>query len=714
MRRRSLLLATAAATAAFATVSAAQAQMTPDPQTTIVEEVVVTGRAQRLYRAPTTTVARGGESLLDIPQATTVINEQLAADQGARDVTDLYRNIAGVTTFSYSGVTFRGFRQDEVFYDGLRGNPFIGFSVPQLFNIERVEVLKGPAGMLYGPGSPGGLINYVTKTPSDIAEGEATVVLGDNERRGGSVEVTGPVTADGRLTARAGAFYEYRGPIRVNTDSEIAILDAGLAFQPTDALRFVLQATHYEQKLDGNRLRGVPVDNDGEFLTSIDWNHNEPTDYLDLEADVVQGRLFWDLSPTTRLDAGVRWGEATEVQQYHEPRGLRDTDGDGRVDFSDREFRDQARHGESLAFAANLAHAATVAGLEHRFLIGGDWSREAADSFSRIARSARQRGPVPGISLFNPVYGATNVANYNLAGLTPSLGDSEAERWGVYAQDAVQLTDRLSLVAGVRHDRFEDRDLLSGASFETEATTWRGGVIYRPVEGLSLYASWSEGFEPQGIDAQDPQAGGPFDPVTGEQIEVGAKGELMDGRLQFGAAIYDIRRSNLLQATGLDAGGDGIDDLAPIGEVTSTGFEVETAFDLTPRWVVTANYAWNDARITGTVPGQSLSNAVGDRFANAPEHQGGLWTRYDFDSLDFSAALGAEHVGERVSLSGQTVKAYTIFDASLIKRFGERYEALLRIDNLFDKTYAASGFIDRTGHFPGEPRSAFLEVRARW
>jgi iron complex outermembrane recepter protein len=702
-------------TVCTALAAPALAQSAADPEATVVEEVVVTGRAQRLYRTPETGVARGGESALDIPQATTVINEELAADQGARDVTDLYRNVAGVTTFSYSGVTFRGFRQDQVFYDGLRGNPFIGFSVPQLFNIERVEVLKGPAGMLYGAGSPGGLINYVTKTPTDRFEAEATAVVGDNERRGGSVEVSGPVALDGRLTARGGAFYEYRGPIRVNTDSEVAILDGGLGFEVTPDLRLTLQATHYEQKSDGNRLRGVPVTNGGDFLAPVTWNHNEPTDFLDLEADVVQGRLFWDLSETTRLDAGARWSQANEIQNYHEPRALRDTNADGVVDFVDREFRDQTRDGETIAFAANLAHTARVFGMEHRLLVGGDWSSEESLSFSRIAVTNRTAGGrVPGISLVNPVYGQTSPANYNLSSITPSLGDSEAIRQGLFVQDQVFLTDKLSLVGGVRFDRFEDENRLNGTSFEEKATTLRGGVIYRPIEGLSLYASWSEGFEPQAITSQDPRAGGPFEPVTGEQVEVGAKGELMGGRLQFGIAAYDIVRQNILQSTGGDAGGDGINDVAALGEVTSTGLEVEGAFDLTPNWVVTANWAYNDARITATRPGQTITNAVGDRFANAPKYEAGLWTRYDFDTLGLSAAVGVEYVGERISLGGQTVQAYTIYDASIIKRFGDRYEALLRIDNLTDEVYAASGFDVRSGHFPGEPRSAFLELRARW
>lgn len=133
------------------------------------DQIIVTGRAQRLYRTETTTVGKSAEDPLDIPQALQVINKDLFADQGARDATDIYRNISGVSFFSYAGVTFRGFRQDQSFYDGMRGNPFIGFSVPQLFNIERVEVLKGPAGLFFGPGSPGGIINYVSKVPGDAS-----------------------------------------------------------------------------------------------------------------------------------------------------------------------------------------------------------------------------------------------------------------------------------------------------------------------------------------------------------------------------------------------------------------------------------------------------------------------------------------------------------------------------------------------------------------
>ncbi|MEM6775995.1 MAG: TonB-dependent receptor plug domain-containing protein, partial [Pseudomonadota bacterium] len=117
---------------------------------TEIEEVVVRARAQKLYRVGETDTAKLVTDPLTSTQLITSINAQLIADQGARDAQDIYRNISGVSVFSYGGVTARGFRQEEIFFDGLRGDPYVGFNVPQLFNVERVDFLKGPAGMLYG------------------------------------------------------------------------------------------------------------------------------------------------------------------------------------------------------------------------------------------------------------------------------------------------------------------------------------------------------------------------------------------------------------------------------------------------------------------------------------------------------------------------------------------------------------------------------------
>lgn len=159
-----------------------------------LDKVEVRGRAQTLYRANDAAVGTRTDTPLElVPQSIQVVPRELIDDQAARQVTDLYRSISGISFFSYAGVTLRGFRQENVLYDGLRGDPYAGFSVPQLFNIERVEVLKGPAGALYGGGDAGGVINYVTRKPKARAERRIELQAGDKDFRAGSIEGTGPL-----------------------------------------------------------------------------------------------------------------------------------------------------------------------------------------------------------------------------------------------------------------------------------------------------------------------------------------------------------------------------------------------------------------------------------------------------------------------------------------------------------------------------------------
>ena len=677
----------------------------------VTEDIIVNGRAQRLYRSEETTVGNAAEDPLNIPQALQVINSDLFADQGARDATDIYRNISGVSFFSYAGVTFRGFRQDQSFYDGQRGNPFIGFSVPQLFNIQRVEVLKGPAGLFFGPGSPGGIINYVSKVPSDRAALRTVVTGGNYDRIGISSEATGRVDRDGVVTYRIGGFYESMDPYRFNTQNKSLIGDAGLSIRTNPGGLLTLQATTYDNQLQANRLRGVLVDDAGNFLTSIRWNANERSDFLDLTSTAYQARYATSIGNRITFDAGARYFKATERQKYHEPRGL----SPGNPDLVQREFRDQVRPVDGLSFMANATARVPILGMEHKFQAGGDWYDETSILDSRILRA----GVLP-LSLSNPIYGRSDGDAARAMALPYTRTDTRTKRYGFYLQDQISVTEQLLLVGGVRYDRFEDGVTTSTAGRVTAQSdyrdgdvTLRGGAIFKPRRDVSLYASWSQSFEPQSAGSQATDAGGPFAPVTGNQIEGGVKTDLFNGRVQANAAVYRIVRSNILQVDPSLPPVNGQDQLRPIGEVTSEGFEFDLATDVTPDWVLLVNYGYNDARITGTAPGQSILNAVGDRFANAPRHKVGFWTRYQLPVVNAAIAFGGEHVSSRISLSGQQVRPYTIFDASLTKQLGFA-ELLLRVDNIFDRVYAASGFSAQSGHFPGEPRTVFAELRTRF
>lgn len=677
--------------------------------------IIVTGRAAKLYRVEETASGKMPTEPLKSSQTITVITEELIEDQGARDAQDLYRNISGVSLFSYAGVTARGFRQQENFYDGLRGDPYIGFAVPQLFNIERVEFLKGPAGMLYGQTAPGGLFNYVTKKPGDTVEGSLKGVIGTEDRFGGQAEMSGPVSD--AIALRGGAFFEDRDLPRDFAASRTLILDGGATVDVGPA-RLTAQALRIEQDLPGNRLRGIPVDADGEFLADRRWNHNEPTDFLDLRSTSFYAKL--EVSPLANLtlDLSGRRIDSTETQQYHEPflldqTGARvDVNKDGVTDGISREFRDQFRDAGIWSFGGNAVWSAALSDtVSNRVLAGFDHSMEDASMLSASLRgraTASAGRPCP-LTFTDPVYGACNPANYALPAKAKT--STETGRTGFYALNELTLGPLIA-VAGIRTDSFDDTSVAANGTitrYKGSGESYRAGLVYRVRPDVSLYAQYATSFEPQSASAQDPRAGGPFAPTTGAMMEGGIKTALLDGRVQAGAALYRIVRKNLLQATGNDPEGDGINNSVAFGEVTSKGIDLDLAADLTPNWVITVAYGYNDTRITADNGKTPITNAIGDRFANAPKHKIGFWTRYQIPATGLALALGGEHVSDRISLSNQPVNAYTVFDASITWERGP-FEVRLRADNLFDATYAASGFNDRGGHFPGEPRSAFLEV----
>jgi len=682
-------------------------------------EILVTARAQRLYRIDETSTAKLPADPLDLPLSITSINEQLIEDQGARDAQDLYRNISGVSLFSYAGVTARGFRQEEIFFDGLRGDPYIGFNVPQLFNIERVDYLKGPAGMLYGPGNPGGLFNYVTKKPEREFSAELRAIAGNFDRFGGSAEVTGSLS-DG-IYGRIGAFYEEQDDFRFNADIQTLILDAGLTFELGFA-DLTVQATHYDQDQGGNRLRGVPVDDEGNFLVTRRWNHNEASDFLDLESTNFQASADGSITDNLTWNATFRYTDAEQVQNYHEPRALIDSDGDGSVDLVGREFRDQTRAEEQYSFGANAIWSTDLGPVQNR-LLGGYEYFDGTLNFLNGRASLRpefvQRFlsgsslPSDIIPLFlsaDPNYGQTDPSQYNIA-FSP-LRVTESRREGFYLLDEVTIGPVI-LSGGVRFDWFSNDDL------DESEETFRFGAVYKPQKDISLFVQWADSFTPQGAGNQLPEAGGPFAPVTGEIIEAGIKTALNDGRIRASLNVYEITRQNFLQllldenGQTVDVGNDGVEDLQALGEVTSRGVEFDVVADLTDDWVFTLAYAYNDTKITEDNGTTGFRNSVGTRFANAPEHQLGVWTRYQVPEIDTAFALGADYLSDRLSLSGQTVQEYVVFDASIIWNPGP-VEVLFRIDNIFDKTFAESGFIERTGHFPGEPRTVFVELIKRF
>lgn len=711
-----------------------------------IEVITVKGRAAQFYFVGEATMAtKTLTSYMDLPQSVQILSKELMLDQAVRQTTDLYRSISGVSQFSYSGITARGFRQDQVRYDGVQGDPYSGFSIPQLFNVERVEVLKGPTGMLYGAGQPGGLLNYVTKKPQFEQATEFALFTGNNSLFGGSIETTGAIDNNETLAYRLGGFYQGKDGFRDNTNEENTLLSLGLTWLPMDNTELIFQYDSIDQDLGGHRLRGVPVDDNGNFLTDISYNANEKSDFQRLKADIYQVIANIEFSDSFTNATVFRTLQNERTQQYHENAGLvGDLDDDktgsrptakeeallllNSFGFAAedtamlRQFRDQKRKNDEWSITTDFVYEANIVDLEHTILFGADYSvveEISHNKFSDLTRTAdrnnfadpRERSNplihVQPIDIINPVYGITDSSTYKI--IDRGITETKSTRLGIYLQDQIRINEQWIAISGVRFDRFEDENITDARKIDDNKISPRIGAIYQPSNNISVFANRAQGFNPQSLSSQsEASAGEIFDPETSNQHELGIKNIWLDGNLTTTFAAYHIVKEDVTVSNPSFIEGNGSPGQVQIGEVVSKGIEVDMVGDITEYWTGTINYAYNEAKITGGSP-KDILNAIGDEFANAPDHTLGMWTRYELPTLNSSFAIGFDFVDDRISLDGQRVKSYTTWDASWQTQI-DNFNVQLNMKNIFDKEYATSGFNKRNGHFPGEPRSILLQI----
>jgi iron complex outermembrane receptor protein len=678
-----------------------------------IEIIEVVGRAQKFYLEAESKIGTKTElSLIELPQSAQVLTEQLILDQAARDITDLYRSIAGVSEFSYSGVTFRGFRDsDNVFYDGVRGDPYSGFGVPQLFNVNRVEVLKGPASALYGGGEPGGMINYVTKKPSFNEKRELKLTFGDYATHGASLDLTGGVSED--IAYRLGGFYEQKDSFRNNANSKNTEIVAGLTFNLSDETTLTTTIDWIKQDLGGNRLRGVPVDDAGNFLVDPSYNANEKFDYQNMTALVLQANLTHYFTDDFYVNSTLRYLDNERDQAYHESRSWIDVNGDGKANIDDqtirREYRKQYRANKETSLTTDFVYAINGKGIEHQLLFGVDIHK--VDAEYDYFRARYEADGIANLNIFTLNYGLTDPSTYKLRDFNRDGVDSD--RYGVYVQDVMKIDEQWTLITGLRYDDFKENNKEAGYSYSDNGVTPRVALTYQPQPNLSFYVNYSESFNPVSSSDQEGVASeGRLQPETGKQTEIGMKNFWLDRKIMSTFAIYRINKLNVVMSNPDDTGDDdGIPELLNIGEVESNGFETTLVGDINDNLTATANYAYNDTSVIKGVTGDSIRNTFGEgsRFTNAPRHQAGLWFRYGITSIDSSVAFGLNYVSKQYSLAGQTVKPFTVFDMSWTTNW-DKLLLSINVDNLLDKEYAVSGFSERNGHFPGSPRSVIAQL----
>lgn len=471
-----------------------------------------------------------------------------------------------------------------------------------------------------------------------------------------------------------------------------------LAFRVSDAATLTVDYERIEQNLTAHRLRGVPVNSEGEFLTDITWTATEPTDFASLRAHVAQARWDQVFARDWTVDATVRYLQYDREQEYHEPRRVNPDQ------TMQRAFRDQTRTNDDIGFVLNVNRILETGSVRHRLLAGADLFRQDHSFRYGQARQSGSGGPVPDLDLLNPVYGLTRGSDYGLTEDAFTTDTAIARQMGFYVQDHLDLGSSLHFVAGGRYNTYDDSGFSGGNDLGSEESglTGRLGLVYKPAPDWSLYGSYSTSFNRPSVLAQTPSANGPHDPETAVQLEVGAKTDLLDD-LALTGALFTITKSNVLRPDP-DFGPTGANWNAAlqVGEARNRGFEVELLGELRRGWQASVNYTFLDSEIRE----DTNQEVIGQPLPNAARHALGLFTRVDL-ARQLAAGVGVTAVGERLEpYAGIRAPGFTVVDLYAYRRLGNHAQLQVQLENVFDTVYATSSlFAARAGNFPGQPRT---------
>lgn len=667
-------------------------------------KIVVTS-TQTPYMRLSETATKTDLDLLDIPLSITMLNTAFLDDLRAESLADAYPYTLGLsqTGSNANNFTLRGLPADlqNVQVDGLPGLAS-RFGSPTTANIQRVEVLKGPASVLYGRMELGGLINIVTKRPtaerSTTISGTAQSYAGETSRFGDdlggtlTLDSTGAIGAEGRWLYRAIASVEKSQSFRngVNYENLYLFPSVSYQFSPNMLGTFGLEYVREQGDADDGL---AAVNNDINRTAPINVRYQEDGDFDNDEGVVAFARLDYDISDATRLRLNWRSVFHEDERKLFENNAVLDATSTLR-----RRDRHQINKRVYHFVDANIAHLFETGSVAHHLLVGVNGGFERSDFERRRFGS----NVTPNLSIFNPVLGVgTPVA-------VTAGSDRITDRWdyGVYVQDVADLTSWFSVMLGARYDR-QDVDFVdqsTGFTDDQATGTWlpQGGVVIRPSDILSLYASYTESFNPNSVE-QRAEDGSSFDPEVGEQVEVGAKAALLDERLNITLAGFNIEKTNIVET---NQNGD----LELLGALESKGVEFELQALPVANWQIRAGYAYVDSIISKS----ATAALIGARNAFAPEHDTFLWTRYNFPRQVLAGTVGAS-----LGVSYESVRFTNASAATRVKLPGytrtdiglyydrERYRLALNVENLLDERYFNGGSND-TRLYPGDPRLVTL------
>jgi iron complex outermembrane receptor protein len=686
----------------------------PAPDSTMLQPVNVVGKSEYDATAPfnkeyavsnASTATKTDTSIMETPVNIQVIPKAVLDDQQTIQMTQALKNVAGASVSSGSGglsddIFLRGFRTPTYFRNGYRIDSQYGsIGTRQMANVDRLEVLKGPAAILYGRMEPGGMVNVVTKQALAKPYYALQQQFGSFDLYRTTLDATGPLTKDDTLLYRFNGSFESSGSYRELVDNERTFLAPVATWNVSRKTQVTLEMEYRHDNLNYDPMvwpviNGHPISMPRsrnlmertpsgveEKLIGLNWSHQFNDDWSIKQrfvADLMDTSEAWTLPASDTLNADNSLPRAYYLVPHQNDTYFTTLDLTGH-------------------FATGM--------LNHTLLVGGDYYRTDNVSHPYMAS-------LNPINIYNPVHDARLTSPLTTA-WSPS--NNSTDYFGLYAQDQIKLPYGLHVMGGLRYQNIQQWDNLAKTRQPTEdAVTPRVGVLWQAKNWLSLYGNYVENF---GVSNQSATTanGKPLPPESAQQWEIGGKTEFFDGRLSATLAYFDLTKQNVVTPDP-----DNRIFSKAVGEIRSRGPEIDIRGQIMPGWNLIATYTNLDARIT-----KDFSGNQGARPWAIPRNMGSLWSTYDFQQGDFkNLKIGGgitlrDGTSDGTNRGSPQTAGYATVDllAAYAWKLGDsKITTQLNVNNLLDKNYIQDTWISGASTRPtiGTPRSLLGSIKVEF
>jgi catecholate siderophore receptor len=679
------------------------------------------------YYANSTSVAtKTNTPLLDVPQSVTVLTKQFIQDQGTHSITDLSRYVPGVAVHQGEGnrdeLVIRGVDSSANFYvNGFRDDVQY---YRDIYNTQSIEVLKGPSALVFGRGSGGGLVNRTLKEADGQTIYEASAQTGSYADR--RVTLDAGQALNENVAVRLNTFYEGADEFRDFNHLERYGINPTVTLKPDDDTKVKLSFEYYHDKETADRGNpsigiGTRFNPTSPFVPNGDFRafFGGP-DYNNTWVDAYTGMIVVEHD----FGNGLTGKNSTMLADYN--RGYQNVFPGSSVNASGTFLYNAYNHitdRESVFNQTDFIYKTITGSVRHTIAFGTEFDTQIGLDLRNtgiFATTGLNTAPGDAFAptFFGPITFVHHATGTNTDGVTSpdSFSTYRLNIQSAYAQDQIDVTHWLQLIAGLRFDRFDmsatDQNTAIARQRTDDTLSPRVAAIVKPLDNLSFYTAWSISYLPSTGDQFSALNTGSalIPPQKFESTEVGVKWNIQP-RLLYTAALYQIDRTNVPLAIG-----GGL--FAISGSNIIKGFETALTGYVTNEWQSTLGYAYTDARIgsdtnssTAAVP-PPPTILKGNRVQLVPFNQFSWWNKYQIDPV-WSAALGVIYFSDSFAASDDFVRlpGFVRFDAGVYARIDEHWRAQLNVENIFNKGYWASA--DGNNNIsPGQGRT--VRVRATY